>query len=734
MIGQVATRRDGSHTGVELSAENQQASTGPRPRARILHLSDLHLGPVADAQYLDHPRVPVSGDRLAQRDIVKATLESLASSGELKKMEAVVISGDLSNRGKPEGFQFFGGLAEILLGELKPEQVVVVPGNHDVDKDHEPGDPARYASFLATTRDRGFATPLLDGIDFGADGRLKGNAMDNPHLVRGPGFVILPLNSSHFCWVKEQVSSSLLDGLPSVPEEIVDQATKELRTHDMPRVSNPQMLAVRHYLEACEPISSTSLRFATLHHQLLPVDAREEMKRFEGLTNLGAVREFLADLGIEVVLHGHKHAAALYWDQIAVSSHLDVPPHNVLVGAPPANFEPGEPVGRILTLGASSLAPEVTVEEIRAGNPYGSEPGLHHFAIARIWEVAQRRGEGAELIAAEDFNTVYARVQSRFETVPEEAALRYLVCEISRPGQLERPPAGYPEPHPGWFDDLVEWWQFPEPHFDSEVTFNHGERIRRRWGDQPAAAARLLSAAIPNEVTTTRASILLVDPQREASPEGDGEFPSFVSIQLQLVERRGAYELDCTGYFRKQEMRYWWPINVAELGRVQSEVVGLIKPRERLLRKGTIRTIAAYAIAKGTIPAVAHAAVDRAVDREPAELWRLAYGLMQPTQVSDRPALRARWEHYLEDLRPRDAQVLPARSRRGLQAVLTFTEVDSLSSGATAVIEALGNLVEFYATSDFDPPDPRPVIAALQARLGALEVALDREYGAVADA
>jgi predicted MPP superfamily phosphohydrolase len=701
-------------------------------RGRILHLSDLHLGPIAASQYLDHHRQPLSSDRLAQRDVLKVTLDSLASSGILDDIEAVVVTGDLTNRGKREGFDFFANLAEILCGPVEPENVIVVPGNHDVCKEHPPGDPKRYAPFLAATRDLGFATPLLDGIDFGPDGELSALADRHPHLVRGRDFTVMPLNSSHYCWVTEPLPHSLREELDSLSEQQLDQATEELRTHDMPRVSNPQMLALRAYLAGQDPIPETNLCLAALHHQLLPVDAREELKSFEGLTNLGAVREFLADLSVDVVLHGHKHAAALYWDYIAVAEGLTVPPQRVLVSAAPARFAPGLAVGRILELGPSPLAPELAIEEIHAGRPYGSEPEIVPLERARIWRPQVGADTSAELIAAEDFDAAYARLQSRFADLPEETALRYLICEISRAEGLDRPPAGYPEPHSGWFADLVEWWQFSEPSFDTEVTFNHGDRIRRRWGDQVGRAAHLLSDAIPHEITTTRASILLLDPERESSPPGDDEFPSFVSIQLQLVERAGAYELDCTGYFRKQEMRYWWPINVAELGRVQAEVLKAIRSGERAVRGGTIRTIAAHAIAKGSIPAVAHPAIDRAVDRQPAELWRLAYGLLQPGQVTDRSAMRAHWDHYLEDLRPSVADKLPARSRRGLQAVLEFTKVGTAGAGADSAIMALGELVSFYSTSDFNQLDPSPVVSLLNSRLAAFERALDEHYGPVA--
>jgi hypothetical protein len=198
---------------------------------------------------------------------------------------------------------------------------------------------------------------------------------------------------------------------------------------------------------------------------------------------------------------------------------------------------------------------------------------------------------------------------------------------------------------------------------------------------------------------------------------------------LQLVERHGAYELDCTGTFRKQEMRYWWPINVSELGRIQGEILKSMTSSGRPIRAGRIRTVTAHAIAKNVIPAVAHAAIDRAVDRQPLELWQLSFGLLEPDQVPDRHALRERWAHYLEDLRPRPDAGMPAISRRGLKEVLDFAGVGSRGPGAPAVLSALKDLVDFYAVVDPNPDDPAEILAGLDARLAAFEAALDQQYG-----
>ena len=184
---------------------------------------------------------------------------------------------------------------------------------------HGPEDPARYDEFRRVTRELEFATPLLDGIDFDIDGRLTSEARKHPHLIQNDRFVILPLNSSHFCWGVEPLPDRIAEKLLSTtdPDEL-RAATEELRRHDIPRVSNAQMAAIQELLAALDPSERLSaphrVVIGVLHHQLLPVSSREEFKSFENLTNLGAVREFLASLGAQVVLHGHKHESALYWD------------------------------------------------------------------------------------------------------------------------------------------------------------------------------------------------------------------------------------------------------------------------------------------------------------------------------------------------------------------------------------------------------------------------------------
>lgn len=681
-----------------------------------------------------------SGDRRAEKAVLTETLQALEADGALADVDAVVISGDLTNAAQPGGLTEFAELGERLAACVSRDQILVVPGNHDVPREHGPGDPQRYDEFRRVTRELGFATPLLDGIDFDADGRLEPEARRHPHVVQNERFVVVPLNSSHFCWGTEPLPDQVVENLLSVAEpDDVAAATEEIRRHDVPRVSNAQMSAIAHLLtELSLDLQSSAegrVCVGVLHHQLLPVSAREEFKSFESLTNLGAVREFLVALGAQVLLHGHKHESALYWDHVSDQRRLSAPPARLLVNAAPGKFRPGLLVARTLEIGGGLSAPEVRIEEVFAAERRGGAIRRATAERARLWDspAAAAKTE-SRVVRGETASETYARVQSLFAGRPPGEALRHLVCEVAGPDGAERVPTDYPAPGDpatvqAWMTDLVDWWQLPEPQLGQGVAFNHGDRLYRRWGDQVERAANLLSAAAPGDAATTRATILLIDPRTEASWE-TSEFPSFVSVQLQLVPAGMGWRLDCTGYFRKQEMRYWWPINVAELARVQKAVSRAITIGESHPRRGVLRTITAYAIAEERLPAVAVPAVDRAVDQRPEDLWRMAYSLIEPAKARADSQLRTTWHRYLDELRPTGtADKIPAMSRRGLQTVVRFVEAVSppASSAALDALRAVCNLYRLFR--DPEGADPEATREEATERLETLEAELDALLG-----
>jgi len=89
---------------------------------RILHLSDLH---VSRADWENRER------------IVSAMLKDAKSYAAERPIDLAVFSGDLAKEGLPEEFKLGRELLlDRLVSELgvAPERVVLVPGNHDVDR------------------------------------------------------------------------------------------------------------------------------------------------------------------------------------------------------------------------------------------------------------------------------------------------------------------------------------------------------------------------------------------------------------------------------------------------------------------------------------------------------------------------------------------------------------------------------------------------------------------------
>jgi 3',5'-cyclic AMP phosphodiesterase CpdA len=704
--------------------------------ARILHLSDLHLGAPAQWQHLDdRKRRIIKGDRRAQKHVLRETLEAVLDDAKTP-FDAVVISGDLTHQCKPDGFIEFAEIVDLLIeSDVAPNAIVVVPGNHDVPWDPGPDADGRYDEFKRVTRDKELITPLLDRVDFREDGTLLPHVHGDEHLARGDDFVIVSVNSSHFCWGMEDVDEEfeqLLRRRTRRLQHLVDQ----LRRHDIARVSNAQIGALQHLLRTTEPklldpdADDDRVRIAVLHHQLLPIGTREEFKSFEGLSNLGAVRELLAGLGTHIVLHGHKHDSALYWDYVANHATLSATPHRMLVCAAPGEFKPEGTVLRIFDIGPRASARDVEAIEVQAART-SVGPVKRVGQRARLWaSLAEDMTADGMSVRGATVSETYARIQSLFDSSAQP--INDLVCEVIDPSGAGGPPVDYPKrvvPQnvEAWMADLVDWWQQPNPKLLGPGIYNHGERLYQRWGNQVARAADVLVTEPQDGHSTTRAVMLLIDPEHEASCSGV-HFPSFVLIQLHLIAEGQVKRLDCTGYFRKQEMRFWWPINVAELAIVQQAVLKLIaEGLERTVLTGRLRTITGQALVEDRLPAVALPAIDRALDQNPDQVWRMAFGLYDPDQ-DDKTELRRIWEEYLTELDPGDAPgETPPTSKHGLPLILKY--LGWLKVGDIPVAEALRTLVDVYNLAP-DPKSVREPLAQQAARaLAALREELDNALG-----
>jgi 3',5'-cyclic AMP phosphodiesterase CpdA len=619
--------------------------------AHILHLSDLHLGEPGTAQEAgDYKiRVGVGGEQF-RIDIYRSSMDALRArlEDEGTALAAVVVTGDTCLRGDATGFDMLPELLERLGLHLPPpEQILVLPGNHDVPRGSPPSSLERWRPFIDGVRGRGYVTPLLEGVDIDADGNIDASA--RPPVVSDPegSFVVLAINTADLCMSLRDtgLSPGQLDELRRLAasgndavETLLDEHER-LRNVDIARASKGQLIALGSLLDA-QPDSPLPLRIAALHHQLLPVTDTEEMKDFEAIINLGQVRRFLATRGFSAVLHGHKHAPAAYVDRLAlVPGEIPGPNYEtrkILVSSGASlgqTWGEGQEFGRLIAVrpGGGSAA-EIKVLGLRALAPGAASAGPlplaaeAQFALTPV-DRKVRVFEGATV------DDVYDQLLLVHDNDDPESRLDWIICRIEEGATALSPPTHYPYPadvaddatkdNEEWFQGMVDWWQEAEPG-SSDPNFTHGERIYRLGGDaidQVESAAK----ALIGDPKTTRAVIAIVDPYQDDIGNTRHRMPAFCAVHVYFDE--DGQRINCLGVFRKQQLTAWWPFNVAEIARIQSEVVGRIRDSSPHARAGSITTYASVTLMGTPRPRVIVPQMDRDAAKNPAGVMGIALGL-----------------------------------------------------------------------------------------------------------
>jgi hypothetical protein len=179
------------------------------------------------------------------------------------------------------------------------------------------------------------------------------------------------------------------------------------------------------------------------------------------------------------------------------------------------------------------------------------------------------------------------------------------------------------------------------------MDFNHGERILKY--DGTVDLVEKVARALNSERDTSRGVISLLD-HRTDDVSSDARFPAFCLVQL-LINRQG--RLVTVGYFRKQEMQYWWPVNVAELAQLQRQVRDKLSAmsQRHAPEVGEIVTITAIPTTGRAIPRVVVPRLDRWVDDEPQRLTRMCLSMLAPNSV-DITAAREDWLVMLDECEP----------------------------------------------------------------------------------
>ena len=425
----------------------------------FLHLSDLHLvSPELDADIGDYKSgIVPQAERQRRQELLKNTLQVLgdALSRQGTRLNAVVVTGDITNHGNGAGFEVLPGLIAALGSSCPNGRVVVLPGNHDIVRDTEPSSEARYRYYSAFLLKNGFISPALEGRNIDPESGETLQRGSDPYethylLDRTEKWLMVPINCANYYGSleplervsKEQWERAFAAQHDDVEREALRGYLMDLRRRDVARVSPAQMVFVRQLIASVEAKIRQEgddpkefVYLALLHHHLLPVSNSEEFKPFEALTNLGSFRQFLKANRFQVVLHGHKHVSHVYQDYISdASAGVGEEPHRVLVisGAALGNaVYTDQEVARLINLNAQRYTPELTVCTVPAVHS-GHSLNLETLASVHVSLYDDRMAHpiaetAIRHISARTASEAYARILRKAD---QKTDTRPLICQI----------------------------------------------------------------------------------------------------------------------------------------------------------------------------------------------------------------------------------------------------------------------------------------------------------------
>jgi predicted phosphodiesterase len=244
----------------------------------ILHLSDIHLGGQyrfrkPGASGLESRALRSAGELLSQ------DLERLKLTG---RVDALIASGDFSSRGKIGELRRARDVVEELMqaAGLDREKLLVIAGNHDVDQAPEEQD--RKIAETGISRDN-YATfrELL-----GKPGDPSSELLEVPSRSGRTVLWVLGLDSNY-------VEGEKAGGTGFIDPEAFGLARGLLRESSS-RHPGQEMAT-----------------WIVVHHHVVPVSSAEVWRALERkvsvMGNAADLLEFAAEVGAEVILHGHEH-------------------------------------------------------------------------------------------------------------------------------------------------------------------------------------------------------------------------------------------------------------------------------------------------------------------------------------------------------------------------------------------------------------------------------------------
>ncbi len=238
----------------------------------VLHISDLHVSEEDYGHRLDVGARSLNRDNYKLSRLLKADLEQM---GLLGRVNGLVVTGDIVKNGAIAAqYERARDVMQEIVDDLGLgiEQVLVVPGNHDLDWHPASLDTNLNESGASLQNFRSFCEKLGLPAEFPLVRRFT---------AKESSIIIAGLNS-------DAVESEHQAGIGLVSLEEMDELERELERQD---IRTPLWLAFHHHVF---PIST-------------PSRSAIEARRITVMANAAQVQNVAGTLGAELLLHGHEH-------------------------------------------------------------------------------------------------------------------------------------------------------------------------------------------------------------------------------------------------------------------------------------------------------------------------------------------------------------------------------------------------------------------------------------------
>lgn len=594
---------------------------------KLIHISDMHATKDFSRQgsidkKVDLPEV-VSSLEKEFLDSLKTYLEKEHNDG--KRIDLFIISGDLVFRGDLKAHETFSKAFIDLLerqGYTK-DNIMVVPGNHDVKQGSLPSSSNRYQEFFDSWQ--GCKLPYLDGFYKQADIFID----DINHII------VIPVNSCNWSHTRINVDKDIQEHIDKLKNKNLREKFEKQFTYDAAYISDDQLKYLEQELLNIKKQKNYDqyTKVIVQHHHLLPVDDKIEIKELSDIVNLKHFQKFIIEHEVKVILHGHKHTGKSFYEYLSCTDK----PYKILIGSS-ENVHYGSIFHELCIEGKS-----VEIDSYSKSLEKQSSKTFDLYEYHKSSNVIQ--------LEEKNIHDLYEQICFFSENSHKnnKTIISTLDLEEYKKDTLEIPKVKNEPSEQEWYEreitSIVQWWQ--KDSSNQKVTYQHGSRLKKYYGfkNQIKYIAKLFEEK--KMFDSSRGIAILTEPIKDFDDEFKAKFPSFVSLQFLIRDDK---YLDVIGYYRVQETRHWWPINILELFALQSDMLKRISIPKKSFVRGKLTTIAAsvrfhdtYAFGHSYI---SH--VDIIMENDPARFAAISNALFCNMQASE---YLDDWENIFTDLK-----------------------------------------------------------------------------------